>query len=182
MYTADRPAFGPFKVVEFVTDVTITLPHAVKMVWPIFKEFNLWMNRFGYLWDSVPADNEGNVVSLVNKGANDYKYGRKGNESSYVVRKVIPEQLIYLDQLPIQIINGTGTGHTVVSLSGEHGRTKIDFFMEHTGYSETASIGELRDEINKSMEAGTAFWRDYFIPDLVAAIEAALAGSSSRHK
>jgi hypothetical protein len=186
LYYADRRApSSRLRATETVMDVLITLTHPVKSVWPIFKDFDLWMNRFGYYWDGVPANNEIHIVSLVNKaGANDYKYGKEGAQPRYIVRKVIPEQLIYFDALPGPLvgIDGTWTGRTVVSLREESGQTKISFLMEHTMYSETASLDVLRSELKQASVNVIAFWRDYFVPDLNAAIESRLGGSSKEHR
>jgi hypothetical protein len=47
--------------------------------------------------------------------------------------------------------------------------------MEHTFYSETMSIEELRAETKQLVDSGLDFWCDYFIPDLLALIDAARA-------
>jgi hypothetical protein len=179
-YTADRPPLGRLKTSEFVLDVAIAVTHPVKDVWPIFKDFNAWMSRYGYFWDDVPADNENRIVSLGNKGDNENKYGREGASAKYIVRKVIPGQLIYFEMMPLSLMGKDGIllGHTVVSMTEACGRTNIVFFMEHTFCSETASIEELRAEAKNGVEAVVAFWRDYFIADLNAALESRLGGPS----
>jgi hypothetical protein len=121
------------------------------------------------------ADNEDGFVYLANKaGANDLKVGSDGSRTKYVVRKVVPEHLIYFDSLPLAIVgkDGVWTGHNVMSLREREGRTEVSVFMEHTWYSETVSIEELRADAKKVLEGGIAFWRDYFIPDLLSLVEA----------
>jgi hypothetical protein len=179
-YVADRPGqTSRSRAAEIVLDVTITLTHRVDEVWPIFKDFDLWMGRYGYFWNGVfPADNEDKFVYLGNKaGANDTKYGTDGTRTKYIVRKVIPERLMYFDSLPSPIPgkDGVWMGHNVISLYEEGGQTRIVTFMEHTWYSETMTIDELRAEAKGALEGGTAFWRDYFVPDLNSAIESRLA-------
>jgi hypothetical protein len=50
-YVVDRPAHTDrLRAVETNIDVSITLPHPVKKVWPIFQDFNRWMGRWGYVW------------------------------------------------------------------------------------------------------------------------------------
>src|ERR1700719_2217984 len=69
-YVADRPAppSGRSWGAEIAFDVTITLAHPVRRVWQVFKDFNLWMSRFGYEWnDGVLADNEDGLVYLSNR-------------------------------------------------------------------------------------------------------------------
>ena len=175
-YLVERPAHTKsLRSVEAVIDISITLSHPVRKVWPIFKNFNSWMNRFGYVWDVAPADNENGFVYLGNTGAtNDLTYGSDGSRTKYVVRKVIPEQLIYIDSLPLPLVdkNGIWTGHNLMSLREECGRTKLSIFMEHTWYSEAMTIEELRAEARGAMfDAVLAFWRDYLIPDLTSLIE-----------
>jgi len=174
-YRADRPAQGErLRASEIALDVSITVPHPAKRVWAIFKDFNLWMSRFGYVWDAgVPADKEDSFVYLSNRpGANDVPW-EDGARIKYIVRKVVPERLIYFDSLPAPIANkdGVWTGHNVISLYEENKQTKIAIFMEHTWYSETMSIEELRAEAKGELDGGLGFWRDYFIPDLMCAVE-----------
>jgi hypothetical protein len=182
VYATNRPAPTPeINVAENVIDVSITLPYSVDRIWPIFQDFNLWMNRFGYFWDQVPAVSEGSIVSLTNKpGSNDYKYGKKGPPARYIVRKVIPKHLIYFDALPKQLpdIDGKWNGRTVVSLRQESERTRIEFFMEHTYYSRTASREALLAEAKGCLPSIVAFWRDYFVHDLTEAVESRLRSSA----
>jgi hypothetical protein len=176
-YTVDRPAHTPaLKSVESVLEVTVTVPHPVSKVWPIFVDFNKWMNRFGYIWQGVPGENEDRFVLIANSGAsNNIKYGSQGQQNKYVVRKVIKEQLMYFDSLPYKLLDKDAvfTGHNLMSMREFNGQTAISIFMEHTWHSETVTLEELRVEARRVMfDDALAFWRDYFIPDLIAAIEA----------
>jgi hypothetical protein len=190
LYYADRaaPPNGRLQAVENVMDVLVTLAYPLEKVWPIFKDFDLWQNRWGFYWDSVPANNENNIVTIVNKaGANDYKYGKEGygkEGTRYIVRKVIPEQVIYFDALPTPLvgIDGCWTGHNVVSLREDRGQTKISFLMEHTMFSATAALDALRTELKQAITTVIGFWRDYFIPDINAAVESRLGGSSKERE
>lgn len=170
-YFSDRPGHtSRAHATELAVDITVTLAYPVRKIWPIFKDFNLWMNRYGFFWDRLPADNENAYVHLA--GSDDSKPDERA-QSRYIVRKVIPEQLLYFDSqpLPIEGKDGVWTGHNLFSLHDEGMRTKINFFMEHSYYSETLSIEELRACAREVVEAGLVFWRDYFIPDLVAAVD-----------
>lgn len=175
-YVIERPAHTKsLRSVEAMLEVTILVPYPARRVWPYVKNANLWMHRFGYEWDGIPADNEDRFVSLGNTGsANDLKYGTGGNRTQYVVRKVIPEQLIYQDSLPIRMLDkdAVWSGHNLTSLKEENGQTMINVFMEHTWFSETLSTEELYQEAKGAMSgAAVGFWRDYFIPDLLSLIE-----------
>jgi|ERR1700722_8414739 len=177
-YLVDRPAPAQYlRAVEAVLEVNISVAHSVRRVWPIFKNFNLWMNRYGYVWEGLPADNENRFVYLGNTGAsNDSAYGSDGSKTKYVVRKVVPEQLIYFDSFPCPLVgkNGLWSGHNVMSLYEQDGRTCISVFMEHTWYSEIMTIEALRAEAREIMfTTAVNFWRDFFIPDLLSQIEKA---------
>jgi hypothetical protein len=175
-YLVDRPTLTQsLRGAEGVLDITIKIAHSVQEVWPIFINFNLWMNRFGYVWDSVPAENADRFVTLGNVGtANNLNFGLDGSRNRYVVRKVVKEQLIYFDSLPLRLtdVDARVTGHNVMFLREVNGQTEISVFIEHTWYSETMNLEDLRAEARKLMFVdAVAFWRDYFVRDLVSLIE-----------
>jgi len=182
-YLADRLApDGRSWGCECSMDVTIKVAHPVREVWQVFKDFNRWQSRFGYEWDGVVGNKEDQLVYLGNRsGANDLKW-QDGLRFKYIVRKVVPERLIYLDNPPAPIEDpakeGFWEGHNLMMLYEEGQHTAIAIFMEHTWYSETMSIEELRAEAKATLEGGVAFWRDHFIPDLIAAV----AGGSDTSK
>jgi hypothetical protein len=163
---------------EISLDVSITVAHPVSKVWPVFADFNRWQSRFGFVWDGLPEGNEGNSIYLSNTpGANTLNYDLDGARTEYIVRKVVPESLIYFDSLP-ESVEGKDcvwTGHNVMSLTEERGQTRITIFMEHTWYSETMSVEDLRAEAKGVLDSGLDFWREYFIPDLIAAVESGSA-------
>jgi hypothetical protein len=169
-YLVDRPM--PLKgllAAEAVVDICMTFEKPVGVVWPIFKNFNLWMNRYGYVWSAIPADEENGIVYLGNR-SNEF-----GTNTPYVIRKVIPECLIYLESLPHALPgkNAYWTGHNVVNLREVGGRTVITSFMEHTFFSHELPVEELRKIAADLMfeKGAIGFWRNYFIPDLRSLIE-----------
>lgn len=174
-YLADRPAHSPrLRAVEFVTDISITLPHPVDKVWQKIGDFNLWMNRYGYLWDAVLADSEDSYVHLSYRPDSTCANSRsEAPPTRYIVRKIVPQRLIYLDSSPQAIPDkeGVWTGHNLFCLYEEGKQTKIAVFMEHTWYSETMGLEEMRAGCKAVVDAGMAFWREYFIPDLISSIE-----------
>lgn len=177
-YLVDRPAPSErLRAAEAALDITITVARPVSAVWPVFSNFNLWMSRFGYVWDDgVPAEKENGFATLRNAvAAKDLAYGAEGSTNRYVVRKVVKEQLILFDSYPYRPKDKdlVFTGHNLMSLNEAGGKTTISVFMEHTWYSETLPLEALRAEGRKLMfEDGVAFWRDYLIPDLLAGIAA----------
>jgi hypothetical protein len=183
-YFADRPAHTPaLRAAECALDITITLKQPASEVWPVFRNFDVWMRRYGFIWESIPADNQDNFVYLGD-GNSSSGDGSDGTKTKYVVRKVVPQQLIYFDSLPLPIVgkNGVWTGHNLMSMREEAGQSTISIFMEHTWYSETMSLEELRHEAKQAVLAdngGFAFWRDYFIPDLISLIEGSEAAGEA---
>jgi len=175
-YVVERPTpASDLHAVEGVLDVSVKLSYPAKKVWPVFKNFDSWMNRFGYVWQGLPADNENNYVYLGNSlAANDLKYGSGGSTNTYIVRKVIEEKLLYFDSLPYKVLDKDSmfTGHNLMTLNEEGGQTEISIFMEHTWYSKTMELKSIEAEARQIMcVAVPAFWRDYFIPDLISLVE-----------
>jgi hypothetical protein len=173
-YLADRPAPNGRWGAEMSIDITILLDHPVCEVWPVFKDFNRWQSRFGYEYDGVIGDKEDQFVYLGNRaGANDLKW-QEGLRFQYIVRKVVPGRLIYMDSAPAPIEDtskhGVWEGHNVFMLFDEDQTTKVVIFIEHTWYSATMTLEELRAEAKGTMDGGLVFWRDYFIPDLISTV------------
>jgi hypothetical protein len=151
--------------VEAVVDVSLRFALPVGKVWPAFKDWNSWMSRYGYRWTANPADEENNIVYLESTTGTDF-----GTGIPYLVRRVIPEHLIYLESLqqPLATGNGFWTGHNVASLREEGEETRITVYMEHTFLSQELSVEELRQIASELMfeKGGIGFWREYFVPDL----------------
>lgn len=170
-YTSVRP--GPIaglRAVEIVLDVTIIIDRPVRAVWPVFKDFDRWMGRYGFVWHGLPAHNEDRYVHA----SSDADTTSGVPPTRYIVRRVIAERLIYFDSLPMPIgggKKGVWTGHNVMCLHEESGCTTISIFMEHTWYSESMTVEELRREAKAALDEGLVFWDAYFIPDLCACVE-----------
>jgi hypothetical protein len=174
-YFADRPGHTDrAQAAELVVDITLKVSHPVADVWPVFKDFNRWMGRYGLLWDKTPADHEDGYVSLG--GSGDLRAEERAR-SIYIVRKVIPGQLIYFDSqpLPLEGKEGVWTGNNIFSLHQVGTHSVLNFYMEHTCYSETLGIEELRTWGREVVASGLVFWCDYFVPDLIAAVESTRA-------
>ena len=115
-------------------------------------------------------------VYLSNSHAdNNLDFGKDGLRTQYIVRKVIPESLIYLDSLPRSMFGkpGVWSGHNVMSMRPVGKGTAVSVFMEHTWFSEAIPIEQLRSDAREIMfGAAVDFWRDFFIPDLLSLIRA----------
>lgn len=162
-YVMDRPGpAGAVAAVEIVLDVTLVFPRPVSVVWEATKDFNKWQNRYGYVWDGIPAESEGKYLYISNK-VNDF-----GGKIQYLLRKVIAQQLIYIDSTPTKVdgMDVTWSGHNVFSYTGEGSRTTLGVFMEHTFFSSSLNVQQLRDIPRGMLESGQKFWQEFFIPDL----------------
>jgi len=159
--------------VEGVIDISWKIPRPVRDVWVHLKDSNSWQNRYGYHWDGVVGDEEGNIVHLSDRTSN---YGAK---VPYLIRKVIPERLIYLESPPAPMVDkdGVWSGHNIASLGETNGETLITFYMEHTWQSQEQTVEQLRAIVQGAVDAAVKFWREFFIPDL----EALAMKSSARH-
>ena len=126
-------------------------------------------------------ENENKFVYLkFRSSANDAKSGDEGPKSKYVVRKVIPGQLVYFDSQPVPLPgkDGVWSGHNLMAMHEENGRTTISVLMEHTWYSETMSFEELHADAKGALGGAVAFWRDYFVPDLISLVETGRANAA----
>jgi hypothetical protein len=181
-YLVDRPAYTEsMRAVEAVMEISLRLPRPPQLVWPLVKDFNRWMNRIGYVWDRAPADHENEFVHLLNTGtAGSPQKVSAGSGTRYVVRKVIPSRLIHLDSLPSRMIGKdcTWSGHNVMTFQEEDGNTRLSNFMEHTFYSESMSLEDLRAHTRKVLAGAVGFWSEAFIPDLLSLIEGGCSGGA----
>jgi hypothetical protein len=166
-HVVDRvPGFDGASAVEGVIEVNWKIPRGVREVWRHFKDFNSWQNRYGYYYDGVMGDEEGYIVHMSDR-TNNY-----GLNIPYLVRKAVPEQLLYLESQPYPFIDKSGTwsGHNVMTLQERDGETFITIFMEHTWQSQTRTVEDLRHIVQGAVDAAVKFWREFFIPDLEALV------------
>lgn len=143
---------------EVVLEVSWRVEQPLARVWDQFKDFNRWQNQHGYYWSGAMED--GNVVYMSDKVSS---YGAR---IPYVVRKVIPSQLLYLESLPSPY-GGTETawsGHNIMSFAGGADSTQISIYMEHTWQSRKDSAAKMAEIAKAAVDAATIFWKDSFIP------------------
>jgi hypothetical protein len=162
-FVVERPTvIKGMSAVEGVIDISWKIPRPAREVWVHVKDSNSWQNRYGYYWDGVVGDEEGHIVHLSDK-TNHYGAG-----IPYLVRKVVPERLIYLESplLPTVQQNSAWSGHNVIALDEREGQTLIAIFMEHTWQSQEEPVAQLRAVVQGAVDAAMVFWREYFIPDL----------------
>lgn len=152
--------------------VQFTLDGSPSEVWPIFRDWNQWMNSYGYFWPGVLAETYSSEdldlgtqlyhLTVRLEGEPEFQAG------PYVTVRVIPEHLLVQFQ-PILADgphNGLSNGFHVFMLNDQGDKTLITANMEHatrtTGKTEEEALAELVEFAPK----GLAFWRDIFIPNL----------------
>jgi uncharacterized protein YndB with AHSA1/START domain len=154
---------GSRLVSGWTASVVITIDRPVKVVWPYIKDWNPWMNSYGYYWSGVIGDLEGKsfyiTIKMPNGDAPEYPY-------RYDVLRVIPEHLIAVAQ-PIPEDGGNGgvsPGFHVITLDERDGKTIVTFTMEHAlgtqEMTEDQAVATWREGPYQQM------WRDSFVPTL----------------
>lgn len=155
---------GEARTVGTIATMSFSVDAPVAVVWPIFKDSNLWHNAGGYYYSGVLGDLEGRTFRLS-------KAPNEDGPHQYRVIKVIPEHLIIFEQpgpweggaLPYD-------GYGVYELSEHDGRTTVTVLMQHANrpgaQSNEAAIGFWRPVV----AAGHTRWRDVFIPTLRARV------------
>jgi len=147
---------------EAVLDVSWKVTKPISAVWGKFKDFNSWQNQHGYYWDGIVGAEEGNFVFMSDK-VSSYGVGIR-----YAIRKVITNQLIYLESLPLPYgeSGGSWSGHNVICFSVDNADTHVSIYMEHTWQSAKANIEELLGVAKSAVDAAVGFWSLSFIPKL----------------
>jgi len=150
--------------------VMFTIDQPRKEVWPYFRDFNLWQS---FYYSGVVGDLEGKPLRLSTSP-------NEPGPCQYIVRKVIPEHLIVLDQ-PVPEpgyqglrwwLGGVSAGFHVFMLSENTGKTIVTVLMNHASVMERASQRqEMTDEEatrpwRELVLDGMSTWRDDFIPRL----------------
>jgi hypothetical protein len=160
--------------VEGAIDISWMIPRPVRDVWVHFKDFNSWQSRYGFRYDGVLGDEEGNIVHMADKP------NQRGVNVPYFIRKVVPERLLYLDSLPFPFPDKSGawSGHNVMVLNDCEAGTRITIFMEHTYQSSAMNSAELSKFVQGAVDAAVKFWREFFIPDLEALVMSKVEGSA----
>lgn len=148
-------------------NVVFALDGPARKVWPYLKDWNLWMNSYGYFWSGVIGDMEGQIVRLSVR-AHPHEAPQL-HPNIYQVLKVIPEHLLVKQQpVPEDGSNGgISPGFHVFMLNAQGDKTLVTVLMEHASRTRGQSVDEAltvwRDLVSaKDMEK----WRDFFIPDL----------------
>jgi|SRR5579872_7257314 len=155
-----------------VWNVVCTIERPAKIVWQYFKDFNLWMNSYGYYWPGVLGDLYASEERNIDKKTFPITI-KKPNEpprqvNLYQLVHVIPQHMIVLWQPIVEghPHGGVSPGFNVFMLNDLGDKTLVTITMEHatraTGKTEDEALAPWHD-IAKEVHA---FWRDIFIPNL----------------
>ena len=156
--------------------VMFTVDRAASKVWPYLKDFNLWMNSYGYYWPGVLGD-------LYDREERDFDQKRfpitikkpgaaPQDVNCYQLLSVIPEYLIIMYQpiIPGDTHCGVSPGIHVFMLNEHDGKTTVTITMEHAtrtpGKTEEEALAPWHD-IGQEVHR---FWRDIFVPELRALV------------
>jgi uncharacterized protein YndB with AHSA1/START domain len=155
-----------------VWSVIFTIDRPAKQIWPYFKDFNLWMNSYGYYWPGVMGD-------MYTREERDFEKGtfritvKKPNETAqefnhYQLLSVIPEHLIVFYQpiLEGDVHGGVSPGFNVFMLNEHDGKTIVTITMEHATRARDKSEEEAVEAWREIAQKVHRFWRDIFVPNL----------------
>lgn len=149
--------------------VMFTIDRPAKDIWRYLKDWNSWMNPYGYYWSGVIGDLQGQVVRLSIKSAPDEP--PKLHPNIYEVLRAIPEHLIVKSQpVPPDGSNGgVSPGFHVFMLNEHGGQTIVTAVMEHATRTRDKTVEEAlavwSDEKSGAPE-WLVKWRDVFIPTI----------------
>jgi hypothetical protein len=150
--------------------VLFSIDRPAKQVWRYFRDFNLWQS---FHYSGVAGDLEGKPLRLSLKP-------NEPGPHQYVVRRVIPEHLIILDQ-PVPEpgyvgfpwwLGGVSAGFHAFMLNEVREKTTVSVLMNHASLmARTADAQGMTDEEairpwRGLVPEGIRLWRDDFIPTL----------------
>lgn len=148
--------------------VTFVIPQPAKAVWPILKDWNLWMNSYGYFWSGVIGDLEGQLFRVsIRSNPNETP---QLHPNIYKVERAIPEHLLVISQpVPQDGSNGgISPGFHAYMLNGSPQETLVTAVMEHSSRTHDKTPQETLQfwrDLSREQE-WLEKWRDIFIPTL----------------
>ena len=171
---------GDKLITNIRSDISFTVNRPVREVWPVFKDFNLWLQDLKYTDadgnEVVQGDSEGETIyfsirpnDITKKywpdSWGDFTKFRKGIR----VLKVIPERLLITDAIHDETHIGA---YYIFTLHEDRGKTQI---VLSGIYSPFESPKDDRDKINTSNEVlqlnDDSRWNEVYIPTLKRLVE-----------
>jgi hypothetical protein len=152
--------------------VAFTVDAPAARVWPVFSDFNLWQNGYGYYYSAVAGEHEGRILRLALEPDTS-----NGNE--YLVERVIPEHTIVMSQ-PVTAdgaggypgAGGVSPGYHVFTLTERPGSTFATVMMQHAAIMAPPPVPpeltaeEVLASWREMVADGLPKWRDVFVPTL----------------
>jgi hypothetical protein len=170
-------------VAGWAGSVTWTVERPTKVVWPVFKDLNLWQGATDHLYSEVLGDSEGKKV-FFHDGSGTGSHG--GPVEVYYVERVIPELVMVFTQpmveerseLPVGLpgLGGVDIGYNVFMLSEFEGRCVVNVLMEHASYAtfeDSISTDEALGPWHEIAPEWGKIWLGSFVPTLTRLAEEA---------
>ena len=164
---------GQNLVAGSLLSVMFTIDRPAAVVWPYFRDFNLWLD--GRHYSAVVGDSEGKPMALrVNPAAPPV--------AEFEVTRVFPEHVILLSQplsptddsveIPLPGDDGVARGFQVFVLNEHGGHTIVTILLQHASVMATGSKADKMTD-DEAIEPwrdygieGFGRWRDTWIPKL----------------
>jgi hypothetical protein len=169
------------------TNVVFTLNQPASVVWPIFKDTNLWQNNADHFYSKAAGDCEdGEKYYLEERGQSED--GEQAREWYEVVR-ILPEYLMVKRQPPVTEgvspglpgLGGVSPGFHVFTLNEHGGECLATVTMEHASYAAYDHDTTDEEALAPWREVApewTPKWRDSFVPVLKQLVDEAAQDAS----
>jgi hypothetical protein len=152
-----------------------TVERPASMVWAAYKDWNRWMNSYGYFWSGVIGDlysREARDLGDESFTGRTEKPGQPSKDYPYQYRvlRITPERMIVVYQ-PIPDDGSTGgvsPGFHVFLFNERNGITVVAAQMEHATRTKDKSVDEALVPWRELAPEYMKMWRDTFIPNLKA--------------
>jgi hypothetical protein len=168
-------------VVGRTFNVMFSIDRPVHEVWSIYKDFNIWQNKFGHFYSGVVGDlyhseehdlgRETFAMSTdpENLGRHEFTILRVIPGHGMVIFQPIPDE----DATESRFFFGRGgisPGFHIYTLNGQGDKTVVTILMEHATRTTGLSIEEALAPWRTMLEAGHRKFRDMMIPELKALV------------
>ncbi|HKW43852.1 MAG TPA: hypothetical protein VJP06_06660 [Thermoplasmata archaeon] len=151
-------------------NIRFTVDAVPGVVWPVFKDLNLWQNSH-HRYSGVVGDLEGKSFRIANVNSPDRWL------SSYDVIRVIPEHLMVFSQPIVDDARidaemkklyggGVSPGFHAFMLSPREQNTDVWIQMEHARRARNLTVDESLAPWRQLHPASREKWRNSFVPTL----------------
>jgi hypothetical protein len=155
-----------------IWNVMFTIDRPARDVWPHFKDWNRWMNSYGFYWPGVVGDRYRREERDFEKGTFPLTVKKPNHlpeeARHYQLLRVLPEHLIVLYE-PVPEDGSTGgvcPGIHIFMLNERSGKTIVTITLEHATRSQHGSQAEAIVPWRDGSREVQRFWLEVFIPNL----------------